>query len=346
MLQENREREAAERRIKQKESMRTAAKRHSTVSSSGPEPSNDHLCLESALHNLLTKAPGGLVRSKKTIQPCVEGTVSERRSQKPVTTTSCTSRGSPEKKHPKLLREDKQMEKMVDKEVEKMCEITRKVLQYQNGKNFPDGDSSSNSPCGLDTEGNCRIPSTPPSRDYYFSSDGNIGSPWTILSPVTSSHRNRQPRSGKTSSTSSEDGVWETDENSSPLNTCSPESLLSPAGGPASLPECLRLRALSKPPLLRSGSVDETSQSATGFRLEYLFQRSGSQRSNSSGSRTASMKEGGAHSKVGSQAEGKFISFFKRIGSKSKLSDLEEQNFRWSYTRWDRGQALSMFLCF
>lgn len=314
--------------------MRTAAKRRSTASFSGLEPNDDPLCLESALHSLLTKAPDGLVRSKKTILPPAEGTVSECHSQKAVTTTSCTTRGSPEKKHPKLLKEGNQMEKMDNKEVEKMREITWKVLQYQNGKTFPDGDSSSSSPCCLDTEeDDSRTPSTPRSRDYFFSSDGNLGSPWTILSPVTSSCRNRQPRSCKTSSTSSEDGVWETEENSSLLNACSRESLTSPSGGSASLPECLRQRALSRHPLLRSGSVDGTPQSASGFRLEYLFQRSESQRSNSSGSRTASVKEEEANSRAGSQAEGRFISFFKRIGSKSKLGDLEEQNFRGTNTR-------------
>uniref|UniRef100_A0A3Q2ZR36 FH2 domain containing 3 n=2 Tax=Kryptolebias marmoratus TaxID=37003 RepID=A0A3Q2ZR36_KRYMA len=333
-VRENREREAAEQKIKQKESMRIAAKRRSTASFSGPEPNDDPSCLESALHNLLSKAPDSLVRSKKNLQPSAEGSLSEYDSDKAVATTPCTSRGSPEKKHPKLREEDEQMEKMESKEVEKMRKITWKVLQYQNGKNFRGGDSVSSSPCS--EQENSRTPSTPRSRDYFFSSDGKLGSPWTILSPVAHSRKNRQPGSCRTSSTSSEeyayDGVWETDENSSLFNACSRESP-SPSAGSASLPECLRQRALSQHPLLRSASVDETSQSpAAGFHLGCLFQRSESQRSNSSSSRTASMKEEGTRGGMGGRADGRFLSFFKRIGGRSKQGDLEEHSFRGSDT--------------
>lgn len=311
--------------------MRMAAKRRSTASSSGPEPSDDPLCLESALHSLLSKAPpDGLVRSKKNKQHSVEGSLSVGDSQKAVATTPCKRQGSPEKKDPKLPKEDIQKDKLENKEVEKMREITWKVLQYQNAKDFCDGDSASSSSCCFDTEQvNSR---TPKIRDYVFSSDDSVGSPWTILSPVPCSRKNRQPRSCRSSSTSSDDvddGVWETDEKSSLLDACSKESPICPSGGSASLPECLRQRALSQRPLLRSASVDETSQSsATGFRLGHLFQRSEFQRSHSSGSRMEAIKGEGAHGKAGSLAEGRFISFFKRIGGRNKLGDVEEQNFR------------------
>lgn len=319
----------AEQNKIRKESMRMAAKRRSTASSSGPEPSDDPLCLESALHSLLSKAPAGLVRSKKTKQPSVEGSLSVGDSLKAVASTPCIRQGSSEKKPPNLLKEDVQTEKLENKEAEKMREITWKVLRYQNAKDFHDGDSASSSPCYFDTEQvNSR---TPKSRDYFLSSDGSVGSPWTILSPVPCSRKNRQPRSCRTSTSSDDvdDGVWETDEKSSLRNACSKESPICPSGGSASLPECLRRRALSQRPLFRSASVDEASQSsATGFRLGHVFQRSESQRSNSSGSRVEAMKEEGTHSRAGSLADGRFISFFKRIGGRSKLSDLEELNFR------------------
>ncbi|KAM4727339.1 FH2 domain containing 3 isoform 1-T4 [Anableps anableps] len=339
-VQENREQEAAEHRHKRTESMRIAAKRRSIASCSAPEPSDDTSSLESALHNLLSKAPSGLTRCKKNNQPQAEGLHSESASQtaQKEMPLPCKTKDSPEKKQAKLLKEDMELAEMEEEEAEKMREITRKVLCYQNTKGNLNEEKVSGSPRhskGEQDEADTPRTPQPRTRDYFFASNGSVGSPWTILSPISCSPRSNPLRNGqrRVSSTSvgfdPDDGVWESDENNL-INGSSQESLTSPSGGSASLPECLRHRALSQGPLLRSASMDETLRSpGTGFRLRYLFQRSISQRSYSSSSKTGNMKEG-SDRKVGNYAEGSsgFKSFFKLIGSRSKLCDLKEQNLK------------------
>ncbi|MEQ2179174.1 hypothetical protein GOODEAATRI_021890, partial [Goodea atripinnis] len=345
-VKENREREAAEQRHKRTESMRIAAKRCSVASCSAPEPADDSSCLESALHNLLSKPLSGLTRCRKNNPPQAEGLDSESCSQtlQNEMLMPCKTKDSPEKKQAKLLKENMELAKLEEEEAEKMREITRKVLHYQRSKGIHNDDRVSGSPqCSKGEQDEAGTPCTPQprTRDYFFASNGNVGSPWTILSPISSSPRNnplrnRCRRASSASSTNDpDDRVWESDENNFLTIGSSQESLTSLSGGSASLPECLRRRALSQGPLSRSASMNETLRSpGMGSRLRCLFQRSTSQRSYSSGSRTGNMKEGESDRKVGNYAEGSsgFKSFFKLIGGKSKLSDLEEQNFKESTT--------------
>ncbi|XP_023198148.1 FH2 domain-containing protein 1-like [Xiphophorus maculatus] len=334
-VQENREREAVEHRHKRSESIQLVAKRRSVASCSALDPTDDS-CLESALHNLLSKPPSGLSRCRKNYQPQAKGLRSEscsQTSQKEMP-IPCKTTDSPEKKQTKLLK-DVELTKLEEEEAEKMREITRKVLCYQNVKSNRNDEKVSGSPRhskGEQDEASTPRTPSPRTRDYFFTSNGNVGSPWTILSPISCSPRSNSLR-GKArrgSSTSSgndpDDGVWEIDETNL-KNYSSQQSLTSPSGGSASLPECIGQRALSQGPLLRSASVDQTLRSpGMGFRLRYLFQRSISQRSFSSESRTGDVKER-SDGKVENYAEGSsgLKSLFKLIGSRSKLCNLDEK---------------------
>lgn len=332
-----------------RESMRTAAKRRSTVAGQGPEPNSDSSCLESALHNFLSTVPEGLARCRRNILPTVEGSPSEQASQTvpmvgKAKTVPHMSQESPEKKQPKLHRKDQQTEKLENKEeAEKMHEMTRRILCYQRSKSSHD--------CGTPRrlerqQENPATPSTPRprTRDFFFANNGDVGSPWTILSPFTCS-QNNDPQQRKTcqrrlSSTSCEDDVddevWENDE----AKCSNQDNVTSPSGVSSSFPKSLRQRALLRAPVFRSVSVDETGRSlATGFRLGGLFQKGISQRSFSSGSRTENMRDEGSGvcSVSGSNTEARaeeqvnssgFISFFRRIGGRSKPGDVEEQSFK------------------
>uniref|UniRef100_A0A1A8CB12 FH2 domain-containing protein n=2 Tax=Nothobranchius kadleci TaxID=1051664 RepID=A0A1A8CB12_NOTKA len=332
-VKENREREAAEERHKRTESFRIASKRHSTSSCSVLESNEEPACLESALHSLLVKVPDGLSRSRRNLALPRKGALSSSSSQKAEGKTSCMSQESPEKKQPKLLEQDQENLK----EAEKMREITRKVLKYQNSKGVRDDDAVKGSPRRSETkQDRPATPNTPPSitRDYVFNNNGKLGSPWTILSPLTSRKRQTRRSSSSSSENDLDDRIWDSDdEKDSSLDTCSGNSSSSQSGGTVSLPEYFRRKALSQARLLRSASVNETSRSpATGFRLGYLFQRSTSQSSYSPGSGNTTMREDGSYSRTGSRGEGGFTSFLKRIGGRNKLDDLEEQNFRGSNT--------------
>ncbi|XP_038140962.1 FH2 domain containing 3 [Cyprinodon tularosa] len=344
-VQENREREAAEQRRKRTESIRLATKRSSVACSSTPEPADGSSCLESALHNLLSKPKSDLTRCRKSNPSLAELLHSESCTQTMQSDlpTPYKSKVRPEKKQAKLLKEDLKLEKL-EEEAEKMREITRKVLLYQNAKGSFHDENVSGTPGHANGEQNdAGTPHTPQprTRDYFFAGDGNMGSPWTILSPLSCSPRNSPLRNRlrRVSSTLSgndpDDQVWESDEHNLLTNGSSQESLTAPSGGSASLPECLRQRALSQAPLLRSASVDETLRSpGMGFRLRYLFQRSITQRSYSSGSKTGNMNEDRSGTTVGNYSEGTsgLKSLLKIIGGRSKLSDLEEQNFKVSTT--------------
>ncbi|XP_078122681.1 FH2 domain containing 3 isoform X1 [Sander vitreus] len=354
-VQENREREAAEQRHKQKESV--AVKRRPTVSCSGPKSTRDSSSLESALHSILSTVPEGLSRCRKNILPPIQGSPSERSSQAVPSvekTKAMPHTRQERKKQPKLQKEDGEKAELENKEAEKMRDRTQKVLHYQNDKSILDQDRVSGASRPLERAQD--TPATPSSprprtRDYFFANNGDVGSPWTILSPLTcsqrnNSHRHRQSHQRRLSSTPGDDdlddGVWESDEGIFLPNSSNRDSLTSPSGGSASLPECPSQRAVSQGPILRTVSMDETRRSpASGFRLVDLFQRSMSHASYSYGSRTENMREEGTgvYSLLGrktrNHVEGQvstsgFISFFRRIGGRSKPGDVEEQHFRGS----------------
>lgn len=330
--------------------MRIAAKRCSTVSCPGSEPDLDPCSLESALHSFLSTVPEGLTRCRKTRLPPVEGSPSELGS-KPVEraeVTACTRQGRPEKKHLKLQREDEQLE---DREAEKMREITRKVLRYQNSKSSLDGGKVSGSPCRSDrAQDTPATPNTPKprTRDYFFAHNGDVGSPWTILSPLACSQRNplrnKQLHQHRLSSGGNDldEGVWESEEGNHLSTSSDQEPLTSPSGGSLSFPECPNQGAVAKGPLLRSVSMDETRPSpASRFRLGDFLHRSISQRSYSSGSRTENLRENRICPIVGSKMENPaeaqvsasgFISFFRRIGGRTKPNSMEEHHFKGSNT--------------
>lgn len=326
--------------------MHVAVKRRSTMSCPGHEPDRGSPSLESALHSFLTTVPGGVARYRKNILPPINGSPSEHSSQtvpsaENTLSTLHTRQKRPEKKQPKLQKEDEQLANR--EEAEKMREITRKVLRYQNSKSNFLGDRVSGIPRQLErvqaTPATPRTP-RPRTRDFFFANNGDVGSPWTILSPITYSQQtplqqNRQAHRRRLSSMSAgddlDDGVWESNKSNSPPNSSKGAGLTSQCGASASLPECPNQRAVSQGPMLRSVSMEDTRPSpASLFRLGDLFQRSMSQRSSSSGSRTENMTEEGAGE--GQVSTSGFISFFKRIGGKSKPGDVEEQNFKGSNT--------------
>lgn len=240
------------------------------------------------------------------------------------------------------------MTKLENKEAEKMEKISLNVLCYQKNTKSLNCERGSGTPCRLQREQDTlATPKTPRprTRDYFFASNGDVSSPWTILSPFTctqktSPQRNRPAHQRRLSSTyggdNLDDGVWKSDEgNDAPKSV----SEMSPSRGSGFLPECPNQRGLSQGTTYRSHSVDEAVQSPpSGFQLGDLLQKHSSQRSFSSGSRTESVtKEETGISKAGNNAEGQvstsgFISFFRRIGGRSKPSDLEEQNFKGSST--------------
>lgn len=353
-VQENREREALEQRRKRKDG--TRQKRRSTLSGPKPEPKADSSSLESALHNFLTTAPEGLNRCRKTVLTPIKGSSSECISQsasegKPNQGTPVASRESPEKKQSKVLEEDEQRaNRELKAETDKMREITRKVLFYQKSKSNFLGDGRSERKHDQPATPNTPRPRT---RDYFFNNNGDIGSPWTILSPFVHPRsrdpsNNRHSDQNRLSSASTgddlDDEVWLTAESSNPSSPFDQNSQSSPSTGSTSLPECLRARALSQAPVLRSLSVDESVRPPSpSFRLGDLFQRSFSQRSFSSGSNPDNLRRGGRtasftlgrKSKSSEERQGNtsgFISFFKRIGGKRKPGDLEEKNFKGSST--------------
>ena len=329
--------------------MRISVKRRSTVSCPGRVPDQDS-SLESALHSFLSTIPGGLTRCKKNALPPVEGSPSERRSliipsvEKTAATTP-TRQERPEKKQPKLQKENEQLDN--EGEAEKMREITRKVLRYQSSRSSLNGTTVSGTPPRSEREQNTpATPSTPQprTRDHFFPHNGDAGSPWTILSPLTCSQRNqlqqnRQAHRRRLSSMSAgddpDDGVWESDKDNHLPTSSNRDDQTSPSVGSASLPECPSQRAVSQGPMLRSVSMDETRPSpASRFRLGHLFQRSISQRSYSYGSRTESMREkrAGVCHVDGQVSTSGFISFFRRIGGRSRPGNVEERNFRGSNT--------------
>lgn len=344
-LKENREREASEQRRKRKEGVRISAKRRSLVSVQGPEPAGTTSGLESALHSFLSTVPDSLVRCRKNMKSPIQEAVSG--------AAPCISQGSPEKTPPQLQREDEQVALENQEEAEKMHEITEKVLRYQSSQSSLDDKVSGTPRRSERTQDTPATPHTPrpKSRDYFFANNGSVGSPWTILSPFTCSQihtprRNRLTHQHRFSSLSGgddlDDGVWKRGEGDYVPNPSNRDSETSPSDGSAAVLECPSQRATLKFPNLRSVSMDETRRSpAPGFRLGDLFQKSTSQRSYSSGTKTENMREEGARSsaanKAGDPAEGQvssfgFVSFFRRIGGRSKTGEVEQHDLGVSNT--------------
>ncbi|KAM8897963.1 LOW QUALITY PROTEIN: FH2 domain containing 3 [Spinachia spinachia] len=358
-VQENRGREAAEQRRKQKESVRIAAKRRSAVAGSLPAPQRDAASsgLESALHSLLSTAPEGVVRCRKNALPTVGDSLSECSSRMvpPVVKSETTPRAEQEKpknKTPILQKEDENAAEPENAErAQRSREITRPVPRHRRSSVDVSGTPGRSERAG-DTPATPSTP-RPRSRDYFFSEAEGVGSPWTILSPFTcpkrAGSRQDRPRLQRRLSSAPggddlEDGVWESDEGNCLPNSYSQEYLTS--GSCASPPERSNLGATSSAPIFSAVSIDENCQSpGSGFRLGDLFQRSVSQRSShSSGSRTENMRGGGGGGeyddeeevgvsssllgrKGGSQGQGSasgFKSFF-HIGSRSEDVDTEER---------------------
>ncbi|XP_068186545.1 FH2 domain containing 3 [Antennarius striatus] len=345
-VQENRDREAAEKRRKLKESMRTAAKRLSKMSCQRSDPDLDSSGLESALRSFLSGVPEGLTRSKKNLHSPFETSPNEHASQmvqsvKKINAVSSARRERPEKIQPKQRREDEQLE---NKEAEKTREITQKVLRDPNGCLNRDRDlgTSTKLERAEDTPATPRTP-RPRTRDYFFSNNGEMGSPWTILSPFSCTPRNpgqlnspaqRRRLSLALTNDDPEDGVWLGNRDSHLPNLSSQGRLKLLPGGSASLPDCPIQRAMSSGPIVRSVSMNEARQSpASHFWMENLFQKRISKRCYSSGSRTectgekealvCSVPVGKAGGEAGSSG---FISFFRRIGGRNKPGSVEEDN--------------------
>lgn len=272
-----------------------ASKRHSIASYLGPQPDLDGSSLESTLHSFLSTVPEGLARGRKSRLAPVDGSPSDRKT-KPAERTgpAACSKGRAEKKRTKQPEDE------------------RKAGTWN--KDDPEG-SPHRSDGAKTSPATPRTP-RPTTRDYYFGQGGELGSPWTILSPVTSVHR--EARKGSQSRLSSlsrgddlDDGVWDSDH-----------AVHLPASPPPyedPLPEGPGPRVK---PAVRSASVDGSSQSLTPrFSLGELFQRSYSH-----GSRTETPRAGGARSafsckselEVGKASSSGLISFFRRIGGKPK----------------------------
>lgn len=326
--------------------MRIAAKRRSTVSCHRPERNQDDSSLESVLHDFLTTAPKGAFRCRKNTLPAVKASsaVCSFKTIPPVGKTDtppCSGQDLPETKQPKLQKEEEPLLGSKE-EAEKMREITRKVLHYQNSC---DGDKVNGTPQQVgktkETAASPRTP-LPRSRDYFFAN--NPGSPWTILSPLTCSPEDSSPRNRRAhhlrrplslGGDDLDDGVWES-------NPSSQDTATSSSCASSSLPECPSKRAASRAPILRSVSVDEARRSpATLSRLGELFHRNTSQRSQSSGSRTEVMKEAGEKDRLllsrkihveGQVSSSGFRSFFRRIGGRNKLEGVDQQHFKGQYT--------------
>lgn len=286
----------------------------------GSQSDLDPSSLESTLHSFLSTVPKDLTRCRKSRLAPVHGSPSDCK-------TKPLGRAEPppcskDKKVPNLQKE-KQLEN--DRKAEK-----------ETLKGDPE-----DSPRRSDRAGNAAAtPRTPrpTDRDYYFGHCGELDSPWTILSPLTSVHREiRLRKLSQCRSLSGsggddlDDGVWENDEGFHLSRFSNQDGLTPPSGDPLLGHPSHNSRL--KPPV-RSASVEETGLSpASRFFLGDLFQRS---MSYSQGSRTQTLRAKGVHSAfdtkseldVGKAGSSGFISFFRRIGGKSKPVSVEEPNLK------------------
>lgn len=330
-LQENKEREAAEHRRKRTESMRLAAQQFSLTPNTRPKTEPDSSSLESVLHSFLSTAPRGVSRCRRTRLARVEGS--------PLAFVSDTA--EPRQEKPEKTEAELQPE--AQEEVVKTPEVTHKVLCQQS--------SLADQDVVLATPDMPATPVTPQprSRNYFFAQNGDLGSPWTILSPLTCSegpyfHRDRKKnrRSSSSGRIDTDEGVWERD----------PDHRV-PGQTPLSVHQSGRPTKISVSRLLdfRSISVDGYRPSPTSrFRLGHWFQRGALRRSFSFTEKRDCPGESANHLERTSG----LISFFRRIGGRTKTSGYKEQNFRGSRTWFipvfksrDQHQGLSVFnLCF
>lgn len=316
-LQENKEREAAEHRRKRTESLRLATKQCSMTPSTRPETELDESGLESALHSFLSTVPRGVSRCRRPRLARVEGSpcalvpeLTELRQERP------------EIKQVELQRGGEQLE--TKEEVEKTPEVTHKVLCQQSSKSsLADPDVVLVTP---DMPGTPDTPQ-PRTRNYFFAQNGEFGSPWTILSPLRCSERTSRPQdrqknrqSSSTGLDDTDEGVWESDADSRvPGQT--PLSVHFP-GRPAKI-------SVSRLLDFRSISVDGGRPSPTSrFRLGQWFHRAAPRRSFSLTEKGICPVEGSNHLEGASG----LISFFRRIGGRTKTSGIKKQNFRGSRT--------------
>uniref|UniRef100_A0AAV2J734 FH2 domain-containing protein n=1 Tax=Knipowitschia caucasica TaxID=637954 RepID=A0AAV2J734_KNICA len=303
--QENRAREAAEERRKTQESMRQSIRRRPTSScpqtilNHEPDPSG----LESVLQTFLSNVPGSVSRPKRSLHPR-----SASRSQ------SVKAKSSPQtslKDKQSLLSEGSNCKTC--KNNENTRETKRKVLQRQNGMHSLD--EAAGTP--RRTKEHSCAPKTPKNNEYFHDNRESGGSPWTILSPMKNPPRNTaDPK--KQISHDPDDCIWESVEVTLVPDSTFEESLTASI---SSTP--VNIKSISHGPLHRSVSVDEARKSA--FWFGDFFQKSFSQRSYSSGSRSDALKDEGAGKATRPFENQAIKSFFKRIGSRNnKLGETEE----------------------
>ncbi|XP_020778720.1 FH2 domain containing 3 [Boleophthalmus pectinirostris] len=322
-VQENREREAAEEQRKRKESMRQSTKRRPTAScpQTNPNGEQDPSGLEDALHSFLSSVPGSISRSRRNLHL---GSSPSSQSVK-VESSPQTSHDRPDKKQAKLNNERGTESK---KDEEKIRESKRKVLRHQNSRSSLDGDRGSGTPRRSDRSNrHPSTPKTPRNKDYFYGNGGSVDSPWTILSPVTCTHRNSPDQKKLSQKRPSiiddpDDGIWESVE-----VTYFPDSTLEESLTASISCTPVNLKSISHGPLHRSVSVDESRRSpASAFWIGDFFQRSFSQRSYSSGSRRDVVKDDSVRvCKTSNPFENQGIkSFFKRIGNRNKPGEADE----------------------
>lgn len=276
----------------------------------GSQPDLEGASLESTLHSFLSTAPEGLTRARRSRLAPVHGSPSDCKTKAAGRTDpAACSKGRAEKKRTKQPEDE------------------RKAGTWT--KDDPEG-SPRGSGGARTSPATPRTP-RPTTRDYYFGHGGELGSPWTILSPVTSAHREaRKGSQSRLSSTSRgddlDDGVWAGDEAPHPPGPCTRTAPRPPREDPLLGGPGPRLK-----PAVRSASVDEGSQSLTSrFSLGELFQRGAGQRSYSHGSRTETPRTKGARSELeaGKASSSGLISFFRRMGGKTKAIGEEEPSLK------------------
>ncbi|XP_034034186.1 FH2 domain containing 3 [Thalassophryne amazonica] len=322
-VKENKEREAAEQRHIKKENMNVALKRRSTSSLPGTMPDQDNSSLESVLHSFLSNDPERLGRCRRNMLPQTVASPCQPGSQNSPTVkkTEADEQQRLEEKQPKDQKENEQEEPLEKDKAQKVlhCKSSKTSLEEDEALVTP--------PLSERVEDMPITPSTPQPRSRdYFANNGIVDSPWTILSPCTCSGRYRYRMISRFSGNDLYDGDWESDGDGH-LHSSSHGGTLTSSDGSASRDKCPMKRVLFQGPVPRSVSMDETIQSPSScFQLGSLFKKGSFQRirSYSSGSKTESMRREGTESCSENQLDGQemntgFLSFFKRIGGRSKL---------------------------
>lgn len=297
--------------------MRLTTKRCPTTSCTRPETDPDSSSLESALHSFLSTVPEGVSRCRRSRLARVAESPAA-----PVSEMAKPQQEGPEEKQAELQSEARSLE--AKQEVEKTREIAHCVLSQQTSKS-----SLAEEDVVLSTPSTPATPGTPRPRasNYFFTQNGEFGSPWTILSPLTCSERNswqrnrqKVKRSLSTGGDEPHDGVWKSD-----LYSQAPGQTPSPARLPGHPGKESITRLLD----FRSVSVDGSRPSPTSrFRLGQWFHRGTPRRS-------FSLTEKGICPVEGSnqlEAASGLFSFFRRIGGKTKPSSVKDQNYRGSRT--------------